>query len=818
MKNVFKKVGLLLTFVAAMFFITGCPNPDTQGGDKDKYEVTVYVSTETNATPLKFTVEEGDTLDSLTTLETPSLNGYEFDGFYNEDGTKFSTSTPITSNLTLYARFSKKTTNDNGSTVTETQSADGTQTTTTETQTTAEDGTVTTETTTETKASDGTTTKTEETTVTKKDDAGNETSETTTKTTTTDSNGTTTTKEETTTDVKPNDNTTVDSLIQLGINALVSSNGPNISAAQGYFNAAYAKDSNDDAAKIYSAISDIAAIVTNPKIQKFFLEHLGITNYPSSLNDFITGEWLNSSKYEVVDYERVEVMKLVENDYGYLYKARASKRSEDGALYGYVQGYKTIINGKEYYASEYTKNKLEKLKNYTETRTLFGGGSSSGYDYSYSSDSGYFIPDENGDLLVNIWTSVPKGTKSYGCMYEDIEVPKKIIWTAPNLNSLAGESWFTVQATNYSYVPMLLIGNIVQGNVNGLDSAIDDLYSALFECDEYKNACKKIESIKDGVKLPAEVVNGLGLDKMLGDGSSSANAELKIGKTELKLIESILNILKGTFEYFQAYSFNTNLSFLKTDWARFMDEAKNAEAMKELLDLVKKYNAEIDPIANGFLSVRNSNKMDDSKNTFVAILTDLINSYDSITGTNNYPTVIGTTVKEGAVLRDAAVNLRTAIQNGGKFYIPDLQSVPKTWPTSQNNAAITLDCGKLFKAGQFAIGNLIELDNSKPVFYSVTEDGTTKKISSADDLKALLGNQNANFVMNILATKSLSEVINIPGIPTTAITLPTPTEVVLFTYNFYYGGLEEYVDQLIKRLTEPQQEEHIQTSEVPVSD
>ena len=61
---------------------------------------------------------------------------------------------------------------------------------------------------------------------------------------------------------------------------------------------------------------------------------------------------------------------------------------------------------------------------------------------------------------------------------------------------------------------------------------------------------------------------------------------------------------------------------------------------------------------------------------------------------------------------------------------------PKAWPIAGSMNTLTLDCGKLFNPGQFALNNLIELENGKPVVYS---DGTgASKITSTEALLDLM--------------------------------------------------------------------------------
>lgn len=773
MKETLRKLGLLLSSLAVILFMTGCPSPETPV-EPTKYTVTVYAAEKTDAQT--FTVEEGDTLATIKGLPAPALEGYTFAGWFTAESVKIETSAPIKSNLTIYARFEK--TNTEGDTkTTEIKTADGTSTVTVETTTTDETGITT----------------------------------TVTETTTTDKDGTTNTH--TDTDVKTSKEVTVDDLINLGI-ATLASDEPDITKAQAYFNAAYEKEPESDKTKVYSALSDIASIVTNPKIQQFFSDHIGITNYPSDLNTLIAGNWLSAKAYESEDSKNFFVYPAKEvastSTYSsYFYKAReiASDSPEySSARHGYIY-YKVTINGKEYYTS--SKYERDLLKN-GQTRNLFGGNSS-----YYSSNYSAYKLDENGDCLVNLSASEAGNAKAYELDYNvrPVTASYKVIYKAPVLKSLSDESWFANQASNALSVQYLLIANILNGNASGLDSIIDDLYSALYESDEYKNACKKIDSIKKPVELSAKEIESFGLEEIFGDEDKPA----LVGATELKLIESVLNIYKGLLEYLQCYSFNTNLSFVKDSWATIL-ESSHAESEQEAMEnmnalmqyamsLIASYNASIDPIANGFLSVRNAEKMTASKNTFTAILTDLIAAYDSITGKDTiYPSAITETVAAGAGIREGAALLKAAITNGGKFYIPKSifgGNLPETWPKAAGAELYTLDCGKLFTAGQFAIDKLLDMGNvtgtassSKvPYIYKVDAEGKLgAKITTAEDFASLFAegdSEEAMVAIKVLALQSLSEVINLEFIPSDAMEIKIPAMFGAMIFQFYYGGLSE---------------------------
>jgi len=782
MKHNFKKIGLLFAFLSAILFVTAC-TPQENAGDNNKntYTVTYYISESAEAKTL--TLEEGDTLASAG-ITSPTLEGYDFDGWYTADGKKITESTPVTSDLTIYAKYSKIVSEDDNSKTTETVSADGSTATITTTTTEDDAGTITTTTTTTTTDKDGKIT-TEETEVSV-DAEGN------TRTKTTDAEGNTSTEVET-----PKE-TTVHDLILLGLKALESN--ADIATAQAYFDAAYKKDSNDDEAKVYSALSDIASIVTNKGIKQFFSDHLGITNYPSDLSSLVAGDWLSYTDYPSPDTTEYNYWSLNEEENpnaNTLYWYKAKEVSEISDFYKYNAKYKVTIDSNECYVDDYTKARYEVEKKGV-TKTMF-----SSYRFYYSSRGHYYVLDEDGDCLIEINSDLAGDAKAYTIKYGSSSYEYTVITKAPSFKLLEDESWFTVQASNAMYVQLLLVANIINGNSEAFDTIIDDLYSSIFESDEYKSACNKIEAISAPVALPAEAVAGLSLDEIFGEG------EVKIGATELKLIKTVLDIYKGIFEYVQSYKIGLNLSFLKKDFEKFISLSGPEDIKEYVMSLISSYNKDIDPIANGFLEVRSEEKMTAAKNTFVGVLTDLITSYDSITGEDSIYPGVKEMVSSYALLREAASALKDAISNGGIFYIPkEFDSSLEKWPLEMSDSVYFIDCSKLFLAGEFAFSNLIELDdigidNAKaPVFYEATLDKTTGVVTLGDVVKT--GEKFLDIMMNggLLAVKLncfnvVSEVTNFVDVSQFGDgTFPVSPSIALLFFNFYYGGLDEVIAQM----------------------
>ena len=318
MSKVFKKLGLILTLFAAVLMMTGCPGP--QSVDPEKCTVTFYA--EVNAAGLPVTVTKGDTLNTIaSSIPVPAIDGFNAENFVSwvtSNGNTFSYDTPIVSDISLYAKFKKKTVSIETHTEEETEITDGSSGTVITDTTTLSDGTEITETTETITNPDGETTVIETTTT--EDTDGNITIEEKV----TDPEGNTTSQVTTPVEL------TVDDLIELGLKALAKEN---ISTAKAYFNAAYDKDSTNDKALLYSALSDLSSIITNYEIQKFFEKHLGVKNYPSTLDGLISGKWLRSDGYTIEKEDDIwgcEFSEVKNPQYGsyYYYKAKEVGRKQ----------------------------------------------------------------------------------------------------------------------------------------------------------------------------------------------------------------------------------------------------------------------------------------------------------------------------------------------------------------------------------------------------------------------------------------------------------------------------------------------------------
>ena len=463
---------------------------------------------------------------------------------------------------------------------------------------------------------------------------------------------------------------------------------------------------------------------------------------------------------------------------------------------------------------------LERIKKISELRVKYHTQILKEHDHKYRYL--YVIPDDNGAD----WAQIPLGEVGDATPYESnwgyirYTYPKTI--RAPKFKNLKNENWFKIEVNNAQALSMLVLANVLNGNSDGLNDAVDDLYSTLFESDEYNSAITKINSIKNAVELPAAVVQGMELNEMLGEGET-----FKIGAPELKLIKSVLDVLKGTFEFIQSYNLNVDLSLLKVDWSMFMADEPGEDGINWMLDNFGSYNAKIDPIANNLLGARGNGvgtaKMNQAKATFIGVIDDVIAAYDDIVAEDSiYPAAISGMLGEYAIFKDTALKLKAAIKDGGLFGIPNgLPRDATEWPVPASMNGVTsgayefiIDFGKIFTPGYFSIANMFDTTASGgrtvPVIYKA---GTTQKITTIAELKAMLEaaaesddedvftsgcSAYMNFKLrdNILTAMTSNDIVK-----NVSFELEPRIEMnlaaTLFVFNFYYGGFEEEVEAFL---------------------
>lgn len=301
-----------------------------------------------------------------------------------------------------------------------------------------------------------------------------------------------------------------------------------------------------------------------------------------------------------------------------------------------------------------------------------------------------------------------------------INYPKK-------LNALINqEEWWSYQGERYDSVYMPDLANapawlkasagfspftlwmalLVDNNTTGLNNLIDDVLTGTFGTG-YTEASDLIDEMTVApVTIDERLIKLLNLTEAVGEDA------IKITKAELKTVTAVLDMVKGTFQFLQAYNLDTPLNFLRFDW----DTGSDFE--------LGEYDPAIDPCVNGFLTQRSGYTTKTARDTYVQALSDLISAYDSLIKSKNYPAAAIDFLEKYEGYKTLAQDIRTAIQNIGTNdttwvdipYIQDKYGSPAT----DGGAAFRVNLAAL-EDGYFKLEKLITMEGGKPVFK--TEGG-----------------------------------------------------------------------------------------------
>lgn len=460
--------------------------------------------------------------------------------------------------------------------------------------------------------------------------------------------------------------------------------------------AAYDKEKNDET-KLYYALAEIATISTDGSVSNIMKNNFGVQNYPSKLNALINGEWLKEYKRGV--YEDVYTVSEAPADETY-YCVKVSGDRCDWNSDGEECWIEALLDeGKEWiscYRSDFHCVKNVKL-------------------------------DENGKYLVyknslpqDVREQITDSTKKYRCSYDhrkrvltDYDSSKFPEFNVPEwLKNSDRYKESLIKSTQTSATTSLLLwGNLVECNPNGANGLIDNILK-IFDR-KFENAKNLAASISEGnVIVPSKVISALGLEEVLGDSS------VYVGKAELNVLISSMQILKGTFQWLSSYDLSANIASAKDFFGENPDE----------WGFFRK-------LANtNSLKIRNAGAMETSKKTFIEAIEILENSYNYlVSSASSYPQAAKDEVaRYGNVVLAAAEDLNKCLKNGGIFYIPNENPFETlNWNASSSGNSFGIDMGKLFTAGYFS--DIFERDGSDLKidcvvdYYYYKSDWTEKK-------------------------------------------------------------------------------------------
>lgn len=438
---------------------------------------------------------------------------------------------------------------------------------------------------------------------------------------------------------------------------------------------AYNKEQNDET-KLYYALSEIATISTDSSVSSIMKNNFGVKNYPSKLNALINGEWLKEYKRGV--YEDVYTLSEAPADETY-YCVKVSGDRCDWNSDGEECWIKALLDEDNEWISCY-RSDFHWVKNVKL--------------------------DENGKYLVyknslpqDVRKQITDSTKKYRCSYDhrkrvlsDYDSSKFPEFNVPEwLKNSDRYNESLIKSTQTSATTSLLLwGNLVECNPNGANELIDNILK-IFD-GKFENAKRLADSISEGnVIVPSKVISALGLEEVLGDSS------VYVGKAELNVLISSMQILKGTFQWLSSYDLSANIASAKEF---FGENPEEWEFFRKLAN-------------TNSLKVRNAGAMETSKKTFIEAIEILENSYNYlVSSASSYPQAAKDEVaRYGNVVLAAAEDLNKCLKNGGIFYIPNENPFETlNWNASSSGNSFGIDMGKLFTAGYFS--DIFERDGS----------------------------------------------------------------------------------------------------------
>lgn len=461
---------------------------------------------------------------------------------------------------------------------------------------------------------------------------------------------------------------------------------------------AYNKEKNDET-KLYYALSEIATISTDSSVSNIMKNNFGVKNYPSTLNALINGEWLK--EYKRGFYEDVYTLSEVSKDEIY-YSSNCVRVSGDRCGWNsegekcYIQAlldednewiscWSADLNCVKNVRLDETGKYLVYVYNLPENVQAQITGSTKRYKYSC----------ENEKLVLS---------DSYSEKFPDFNVPEWLR-NSDRYNESLIKSTQTSATTS-----LLLLGNLVDCNPNGANGLIDNILK-IFD-GKFENAKKLADSISEGnVIVPSKVISALGLEEVLGDSS------VYVGKAELNVLISSMQILKGTFQWLSSYDLSANIASAKDFFGENPDE----------WGFFRK-------LANtNSLKIRNAGAMETSKKTFIEAIEILENSYNYlVSSASSYPQAAKDEVaRYGNVVLAAAEDLNKCLKNGGIFYIPNENPFETlNWNASSSGNSFGIDMGKLFTAGYFS--DIFERDGSDLKIDCVVDYCYTKGLAEKE--------------------------------------------------------------------------------------
>jgi chitodextrinase len=531
----------------------------------------------------------------------------------------------------------------------------------------------------------------------------------------------------------PIGNETVAALIEEGSKRLVAQS---FDSAVQYYESAYAKDSSDPAAIVYSSIAKLASIAKDQKIQDLMKNRFGLSSYPGSIDALVSGSWLE-------EYPDEQFVPWYYDDgwvdwYG--------EHPKTGGLFGggssssgWYTSFDRVLdeseyaaNGPGYYREEFVKSSYVWVSgepHYSYDNVILSPyydanlgvnlyWSEEGAEWMNGEDSGFV--EETGyhcrryEYKLFFVSKTPRYEPRGYSLFPAFDTPQ---WVKDNgdynasLNSGNIPGAVTMQ--------LLLFSNLVDKNTNGLNDLLDQTLDAVFGAN-FEEAAARVAKLNynQSVFLDGTIVDKFGLTEIF-------EGDMVITKVEMELLIASLRLVKAALEWIDAYDWNTDLNFLKVNWVNNVDASYDA-----LLANIRNTTL---PLKNNFLTDRNNGKMAASKEDFIKAIDAAIDAYDNIGKVALMPPGAKDEITSRQWIKAGLTALKSAINDGQTFWIPNREPTGSGWNYSAANGAIGVNLKNLFTPGYLSLDKLIENSGGTPVMYGF-QDGESVAISSKKDI------------------------------------------------------------------------------------
>jgi hypothetical protein len=271
---------------------------------------------------------------------------------------------------------------------------------------------------------------------------------------------------------------------------------------------------------------------------------------------------------------------------------------------------------------------------------------------------------------------------------------------------------------------ILLMWNIIGNNSTGYNDLLDDTLKYVLG-DDFEEAAARTAVLRydQTVALNSALKAKFQLEKWYGA------EDTVIGRAELDMVISSLRGLKALAEWAAAYDWEIDISILKVvvsigDKLNEILDKVFTRSLKDRLDNEGTYVSlkNILPLRNNFLTMRDSSMTAKSRADFELAVNTLTPAFDYLfsSGSSLTVTARGKLNTDYSWIPDGLAKLKTALNSGGNFYIPD--QIPRgdtAWIYDQGSATYGVNFARFFTPGYLTLNNLITTDNSgrAPQFF-----------------------------------------------------------------------------------------------------